>query len=134
MTDKFTPDADAKSESENALASAGTGNMTKEFSETGHAQMSDINVQELQSAAAGLMTVSAATLKAGLDQVHLARATNAALIDNIVNTNAAHLNNLVNSASHRHSEIAADRQWNVNETDAYAAILADAVAEKLADK
>ena len=128
--DEFrTPDADAKAENE--LAAAGTAAMTKDFSEAGHAMMSDINVQELQSASAGLMTASLATLKAGLDQVHLARATNAALIDNIVNTNAAHLNNLVNSASHRHSEIAADRQWNLDEQPAWFTILADLIADNL---
>lgn len=128
--DEFrTPDADAKSENE--LAVAGTGAMTKDVTEGSHAMMSDINVQELQSASAGLVTASMATLKAGLDQVHLARATNAALIDNIVNTNAAHLNNLVNSASHRHSELAADRQWNLDEQPAWFSVLLDAVAETM---
>ena len=120
MMDEFrTPDADAKAENE--LAAAGTATTTKDFSEVGHAMMSDINVQELQSAATGLMTVSAATLKATLDNVAATRATNAAIID------------LVNSASHRHSEIAADRQWNINETDFYAAVAA-AVAAAMAEK
>ena len=130
--DEFrTPDADAKAENE--LAAAGTATTTKDFSEVGHAMMSDINVQELQSAATGLMTVSAATLKATLDSVAATRATNAAIIDNMGQLNGVHLNNLVNSASHRHSEIAADRQWNINETDFYAAVAA-AVAAAMAEK
>jgi hypothetical protein len=90
-----------------------------------------VQVNELQKVAVGLLTVSAATLKSTLDSVSGLRATNAAVIDNMSQLNAVHLNNLVNSASHRHSEIAADRQWNINETDAYAVILADRIAETL---
>jgi len=156
FNDKFTPDATAEVDAESAYASTGTANvgtgveqaqgatgaLQTGFSETGHAQMSDVNVQELQSVSSGILTVaaatsnalvtiSAATLKQVLDSVQSTRAQNAALVDNIVNTNAAHLNNLVNSASHRHSEIAADRQWNVNETDAYATVLAAKVASIL---
>jgi hypothetical protein len=129
--DRLTPDADAKVEAEGAAAATGT--MQSAFTEGGHGFASDIQVIELQKLAVGLISMSGATLKALLDNVQATRAQNAALIDNIVNTNAAHLNNLVNSASHRHSEIAADRQWNVNETDAFAAILADRVADRLTD-
>ena len=129
--DEFrTPDADAKSENE--LAAAGTATMTKDFSEAGHAMMSDTNVQELMSGLVCLLSLSSATLKASLDSVAAARATNAAVLDNMVQFNAAHLSNLVNSASHRHSEIAADRQWNVNETDLYATIAGAVTAAVLA--
>ena len=143
--DKFTPDATSEVDVEEALAGAlakgisvgvgqakgQTGAVTTDFSETGHQQMSDVNVQELQSTANGLVTASMATLKSTLDSVAALRATNAAIVDNMSQLNAVHLNNLVNSASHRHSEIAADRQWNINETDAYAVILAERVAEIL---
>jgi hypothetical protein len=129
MNDRFTPDADAKTENE--LAVAGTGATTKDFSDSGHEFQADVQVNELQKVAVGLLTVSAATLKSTLDSVSGLRATNAAVIDNMSQLNAVHLNNLVNSASHRHSEIAADRQWNINETDAYAVILADRIAETL---
>jgi len=91
--------------------------------------ISAANLKTLEDAAAGLMAVSAATLKATQDHVTAARATNAGMVDNMVATNAAHLTNLVNSASHRHSEIAADRQWNVNETDAYAVLAIDKTGE-----
>jgi len=105
-----------------------TGTVQTGFSETGHQQMSDVNVQELVSAATGLMASSQATLKATLDGVSGLRAQNAAMIDNMTQANAVHLNNLVNSASHRHSEIAADRQWNINETDFYAFVAAAVAA------
>jgi len=109
-------------------AAAKTSDVQTSFSETGHAQLSDTNVQELISGNSGLLSTSAATLKAGLDGVALARATNAAVLDNIVSSNSAFLNNLVNSASHRHSEIAADRQWNLNETDFFAFVTAAVAA------
>ena len=141
MTDFKTPRSDAKVDAEQAAAA------TSGFQEGGFAFNSDIAVTELQKfasglvtisaanlktledAAAGLMAVSAATLKATQDHVTAARATNAGMVDNMVATNAAHLTNLVNSASHRHSEIAADRQWNVNETDAYAVLAIDKTGE-----
>lgn len=139
MTDNVTPRADAKADTEQALAGAGAsgaGSVNDQaqagtFTESGNAHMSDVNVQELQSASAGLLTVSAATLKATLDNVTALRATNAAIIDNMSQLNSVHLNNLVNSASHRHSEIAADRQWNLNETDFFAFVTA-AVASAVA--
>ena len=109
-----------------------TGTVQTGFSEVGHMQMSDVNVQELVSASTGLMASSQATLKATFDAVSGLRAQNAAIIDNMTSANAVHLNNLVNSASHRHSEIAADRQWNLNETDFYATVAA-AVAAAMAE-
>ena len=132
-----TPMADAKVDAEQAQA--GTGTLQTGFTETGQQNMSDVNVQELQSTANALMTASMATLKASLDgvaalraqnaaMVDNARAVNAALIDNMSQLNSVHLNNLVNSASHRHSEIAADRQWNINETDFYAFVAAAVAA------
>ena len=149
MTEFKTPEANAKADVEQASAGAGaagvgattdmanatgqTGTVQTGFSETGHAQLSDTNVQELLSTATGLMGVSAATLKASLDSVAMSRATNAAILDNMAQLNANHLNNLVNSASHRHSELATDRQWNVNETDFYATVAA-AVAAAMAPK
>lgn len=129
MTNEFkTPDADAKGEVEVAQAEVTTGALQRGFTESGNAHMSDVNVQELQSTANGLMTASMATLKATLDSVAALRATNAAVIDNMSQLNSVHLNNLVNSASHRHSEIAADRQWNLNETDFYAFVAASVAA------
>ena len=147
MNDRFTPNATTEVDVEEALAGAlakgisvgvgqakgQTGTVTTDFSETGHAQMSDTNVQELISNATGLMAISAATLKTALDGVAGLRAQNAAIIDNMTAANAVHLNNLVNSASHRHSEIAADRQWNINETDFYA-VVAAAVSAAMAEK
>jgi len=140
MNDFKTPEADAKVDMELAgagvsgagvvadQADAATGTLQTRFTESGHQQMSDVNVQELISAATGLLANSAATLKAGLDQVHLSRQINQAGLDHIVSSNAAHLNNLVNSASHRHSELATDRQWNINETDFYAFVAASVAA------
>lgn len=153
MTDRFTPDADAKAETEQASAGAGavgvgstthagqtqagTGALQTGFTETGHATMSDVNVQEVISSASGLLAASAATLKAGLDGVHLARATNAAVIDNLAQLSNQLVQDFGNKAMHRHSEIAADRQWNINETDFYAAVaaaFAAAMAEKSFEK
>ena len=139
--EEYTP-ADARADVDKVIAGAAltgagatadqadvkTGTVQTGFSETGHAQMSDVNVQELISAATGLLANSAATLKAGLDQVHLSRQINQAGLDHIVSSNATHLNNLVNSASHRHSELATDRQWNINETDFYAFVAASVAA------
>ena len=131
--DKYTPDATAEADVENALGAAGTAALTKEFSEAGHSFQADIQVNELQKAAVGLMSVSAATLKAGLDGVALARATNAAMVDNLASLSNQLVQDFGNKAMHRHSEIAADRQWNINETDFYAAVAA-AVAAAMAEK
>ena len=137
----FTPNATAEVDAEQAAAG------TAAFQEGGFGFNSDIAVTELQKFASGLLTVSAATLKTMEDQsaalmavsaaslkasenhVIAARQINAAMVDNVVSNNSAHLNNLVNSASHRHSEIAADRQWNLNETDAYSVLAIDATGE-----
>ena len=142
MTNEFDTPADARADVDKVIAGAAltgagatadqadvkTGTVQTGFSETGHQQMSDVNVQELQSTANALMTSSMATLKATLDSVSGLRATNAAIIDNMSGLNAVHLNNLVNSASHRHSELATDRQWNINETDFYAFVAASVAA------
>lgn len=149
MKDRYTPDATAESDTEQASAGAGatgvgatsnvgqaqgaTGAMQGAFTEAGHAMMSDVNVQELQSVASGLLAASAATLKAGLDHVHLTRATNAAVIDNLAQLSNQLVQDFGNKAMHRHSEIAADRQWNVNETDFYA-VVAAAVSAAMAEK
>lgn len=153
FNDKFTPDATAEADAENAYAQTGTANvgtgvgqaqgatgaLQTGFSETGHSQMSDVNVQELQSIASGILsiaaasanaltTTSAATLKTVLDAVQGNRAQNAAVVDNLALLSNQLVQDFGNKAMHRHSEIAADRQWNINETDAYAAILASKVA------
>jgi len=140
---QFTPNATAEVDAEQAAAG------TAAFQEGGFGFNSDVAVTELQKIASGLMTISAANLKAMEDQasallatsaaslkatenhVIAARNINAAVLDNMVGFNAAHLSNLVNSASHRHSEIAADRQWNINETDAYAVLAIDATGENV---
>lgn len=160
MTDKTTPDADARVAAEKALAGANatgaganvdassadaaTGALQSRFTESGHAQMSDVNVQELMSTANGLMTIaaasanalqttSAATLKSVLDSVQATRAQNAAVVDNLAMLSNQLVQDFGNKAMHRHSEIAADRQWNINETDFYAAVAA-AVAAAMAEK
>jgi hypothetical protein len=160
MTDQFTPDATAEADTEQASAGAtgvgagstthagqtqsGTGTVQTGFTETGHAQMSDVNVQELMSTANGLMTMaaasanalnttSAATLKSVLDAVQATRAQNAAVVDNLAMLSNQLVQDFGNKAMHRHSEIAADRQWNINETDFYAAVAA-AVAAAMAEK
>ena len=156
----FTPDATAEADVEQAVAGAGgsgagatvdaaqadssTGAMQSRFTEGGHAQMSDVNVQEMQSVASGLMTIaaassnalvtqSAATLKSVLDSVQATRAQNAAMVDNLAVLSNQLVQDFGNKAMHRHSEIAADRQWNVNETDFYATVAA-AVAAAMAEK
>jgi len=48
--------------------------------------------------------------------------------------NAVETANMVGKQAVRHGDIAIDRQWNVNETDAFATILAAKVAEELKKK
>lgn len=48
--------------------------------------------------------------------------------------NAVETANMVGKQAVRHGDIAIDRQWNVNETDAYATIMATLIAEKLKAK
>lgn len=152
MTDKTTPDADAKVDAEKALAGAnatGAGantdvgqatGATGAFSEGGFAQLSDTNVQELISGASGLMSIAAAsaqalqvtsagTLKAVLDSVQATRAQNAAVVDNLAMLSNQLVQDFGNKAMHRHSELAADRQWNLDEQPAWFAVMLDAVAE-----
>lgn len=101
------------------------------FTEGGHAQMSDVNVQELQSVASGLLAISAATLKSTQDTVQALAAHNAQTVQHLANLSNQLTQDLSNKAAHRHSEIAADRQWNLDEQPAWFAILAEQVADIL---
>ena len=101
-------------------ASGGAAGST--FSETGHKSATDVNTEEAISTLNGLYTQRAVDHSGVLDNL----ATQAL-------QNAVETANMVAKQAVRHSDLAIDRQWNVNETDAFATILAERVAARLAD-
>ena len=106
---------------------------TGAFQEGGFGFNSDIAVTELLKMASGLMAVSAATLKASLDGVASARATNAAMVDNLAALSNQRVQDDSNKAGQNINNMAADRMWNVNETDFYS-VVAAAVSAAMAEK
>ena len=52
-------------------------------------------------------------------------------IDGLAAANAQSFQSALNTQTLRVADLATDRQWNVNETDAYATMLAAAIASKL---
>ena len=103
------------------------------FSETGHAAMSDVNVQELQSVSSGAMAAVIAamrennaalsdlkySLKSAMDTVAILGAQSAQTSQDMVAKQAI-----------RHSDLAIDRQWNLDET----AIAAGATLARLIER
>lgn len=101
-----------------ALANAGA------FSETGAAHLSDINTQEVLSLANSILGM-------GSTLVQNQRAVNAASLDNLVNNSTAFLTLLAGAAAHRHSEIAADREWNLDEQPAWFTLMLDNATKEM---
>jgi len=98
----------------------GTGSLQTGFTETGHANQSDVNTTELISTLNGLIAAQS---------IEQSRFFNT--IDGLAAANAQSFQAALNAQTLRNADLAADRQWNVNETDAFATILAARVAELL---
>lgn len=118
MTDRFTPDADAKTEAEQADVKTGT--VQTGFSETGHQQMSDVHVPEVLATLNGVVAAQAVAFNG---------------VMNGISQNAANSAQIMNAMMDRRladwMDLAHDRQWNVNETDAYSVIAIDKTGENV---
>ena len=121
-------DDQAGAGSSDAVTSATVGESAGgAFSETGHAALSDTNVQEALSSISAVLASQAAalnglnfSLQSSLDTVKVMAAHSAQTTQDMTAKSAL-----------RHTELAADRQWNIDETNAFAAALGAAIAKTL---
>lgn len=139
------PDADAYSEVEAAAAQSGASQASQQDNATGGQQVrasgyegsfkqnSDIGTEEALAAGVAFGANQSPHLRAKLDEIH---ANHVATVladerEHKANLRAVALDRL--SSLNTTSKLGDDRMWNVNETDAYAAIMADAIARRLAE-
>ena len=107
--------------------------VTTGFQEGGFGFNSDIAVTEAQKFASGLITMSAATLKTGYDSLALMTARNTELVTHLANLSNQRVQDDSNKAGNNLNNLAADRMWNLNETDFYAFVAAAVAAEVAKD-
>lgn len=97
------------------------------YSEGGNKQYADVAVEE------AISTTSAS--QANYSQLAVQRALkNQDVFDNLTTQllqGAIETANMISKQAVRHGDLAIDRQWNVNETDAYSTILAERIAARL---
>lgn len=124
----------AKSKADTDVAEAGagasgvvTGQATGQstgntFSETGHKAATDVNTEE------SISTYNGYGVNRALKQMDVIDNLTTQLLQGAIETQ-----NMVSKQAVRHSDLAIDRQWNVNETDAFATILAERIAARLSE-
>lgn len=140
------PDADAYSEAEAAAAQTGASQASQQDNATGGQQVrasgyegsfkqaSDVNVEELTALLGVARGQLAQNSQQKVDEIFLThlQTTLADEREHKANLRAVALDRL--SSLNTTSKLGDDRMWNVNETDAYAAIMADAIARRLAEQ
>jgi len=95
------------------------------FSETGHKAATDVNTEEAISSYVALSVKDATTHSLNVNNVGLQIVQNAVTQANTLVTNAVETANFVSKQALRHTDIAIDREWNLDEqTIAAAATLA----------
>jgi len=95
------------------------------FSETGHKAATDVNTEEAISSYVALSVKDATTHSLNVNNVGLQIVQNAVTQANTIVTNAVETANFVSKQALRHTDIAIDREWNLDEqTIAAAATLA----------
>jgi ribosome assembly protein YihI (activator of Der GTPase) len=95
------------------------------FSETGHKASTDVAVEEAIS--------QNSSSQSNYSQLSVQRALRSQdVLDNLTNQllqNAIETANMLSKQAVRHADLATDRIWNVNETDAYSVAAIKAIAE-----
>ena len=136
----------AKSEADQSTSGASARNA--EGWEGTHKMATDVNTEELISAQtgaqAGMSTLGIGNLQ---DHVEVLRQLASHGVGNLQDhgevlrnlstqalQNAIETANMVGKQAVRHNDLAIDRIWNVNETDAYATILAGKIASLMNEK
>jgi len=101
------------------------GSTAGTFSETGHKAATDVNTEEAISSYVALSVKDATTHSLNVNNVGLQIVQNAVTQANTIVTNAVETANFVSKQALRHTDIAIDREWNLDEqTIAAAATLA----------
>ena len=134
MTAKAKADTDQATSGASGAAAGSdqqtAGSVGGAYGESGNKQYADVAVEE------AISTTSAA--QANYSQLAVQRALkNQDTFDNLTTQllqNAIETANMISKQAVRHGDLAIDRQWNVNETDAYATILAERIAKRLTEE
>lgn len=118
--------AEAGAGASGVVSGQATGQSTgNTFSETGHKAATDVNSEEAISSYVALSVKDATTHSLNVNNVGLQIVQNAVTQANTLVTNAVETANFVSKQALRHTDIAIDREWNLDEqTIAAAATLA----------
>jgi len=118
--------AEAGAGASGVVSGQATGQSTgNTFSETGHKAATDVNTEEAISSYVALSVKDATTHSLNVNNVGLQIVQNAVTQANTIVTNAVETANFVSKQALRHTDIAIDREWNLDEqTIAAAATLA----------
>ena len=101
------------------------------FSETGHKAATDVNTEEVISSLNSLALKDAVSLSGNVNNVALQILQNAVTQANNIVTNAQETANMVGKQAVRHSDLAIDREWNLDETAIAAAATLARLIERL---
>jgi len=101
------------------------------FSETGHKAATDVNTEEVISSLNALAFKDAVSLSGNVNNVALQILQNAVTQANNIVTNAQETANMVGKQAVRHSDLAIDREWNLDETAIAAAATLARLIERL---
>jgi len=101
------------------------------FSETGHKAATDVNTEESISSYNALAVKDAISLSGNVNNVALQILQNAVTQANNIVTNAQETANLVGKQAVRHTDIAIDREWNLDEQSIAAAATLARLIERL---
>lgn len=99
---------------------SGAGASTRDFSEAGHKMATDVNTEEAISTYNGFAVQRALRNQDVFDNL------TTQLLQNAIETA-----NMLSKQAVRHVDLATDRIWNINETDAYSVQAIKAVADIL---
>ena len=107
------------------------GSTAGTFSETGHKAATDVNTEESISSYNALAVKDAISLSGNVNNVALQILQNAVTQANNIVTNAQETANLVGKQAVRHTDIAIDREWNLDEQSIAAAATLARLIERL---
>ena len=124
--------AEAGAGASGVVSGQATGQSTgNAFSETGHKSATDVNTEEAFSSYNALAFKDAVSLSGNVNNVALQILQNAVTQANNIVTNAQETANMVGKQAVRHSDLAIDREWNLDETAIAAAATLARLIERL---
>jgi len=124
--------AEAGAGASGVVSGQATGQSTgNAFSETGHKSATDVNTEEAISTFNALAAKAAVTNSETLNNLTAQILQNAITQANTIVTNANETANFVSKQAIRHTDIAIDREWNIDEQTAAAAALYARLIERL---